>query len=257
MGKALHAGPAADPDFMTSLARGLAVLQSFSSVNTATISELSKATSLSRAAVRRCLHTLMKLGFAVSDEQRAYRLTPLVLTLGHSYLNSTPLAVSARRALEVLRERIGESCSLGMLDGTDIIYVARAAQARIMAIDIHVGTRLPAYCTSMGRVMLAYLPQNQLDGVLRKVKFERHTPKTVRSASELRGMLSEIREQGFAIVDQELEPGLRSIAVPVQSLQGDVIAALNVGTHAQRVPMRDLQTRILPELKKTANRLLA
>lgn len=245
-----------DPDFMTSFSRGLTVLQAFSTVEVASISELSKATGLSRAAVRRCLYTLAKLGFAVSEDQRSYRLTPLVLTLGHSYLSSTPLAVSARRALELLREQVGESCSLGMLDGLDIIYVARAAQARIMAIDIHVGTRLPAYCTSMGRVLLAHLPETQLDEVLRRIKFKAFTPKTVSSARELRERLAEVRAQGYAIVDQELEPGLRSVAVPVRSLQGEVIAALNVGTHAQRVTVRDLQMRILPALKKTASGLL-
>ncbi len=233
------------------------MLQAFGTVQTATIAEVSKVTKISRAAVRRCLYTLSKLGFALSDDERTYRLTPLVLTLGHSYLSSTPLAVTARRALEALRERIGESCSLGMLDGADVIYVARAAQARIMAIDIHVGTRLPAYCTSMGRVLLAHLPERELNLRLPKIKFAPFTSKTVLTARELQQRLLEVREQGYAIVDQELEVGLRSVAVPVRSLNGEVIAALNVGTHAQRVPMREIQTRILPELKKTARELLS
>ncbi len=233
------------------------MLQAFGTVQTATIAEVSKVTKISRAAVRRCLYTLSKLGFALSDDERTYRLTPLVLTLGHSYLSSTPLAVTARRALEALRERIGESCSLGMLDGADVIYVARAAQARIMAIDIHVGTRLPAYCTSMGRVLLAHLPERELNLRLPKIKFAPFTSKTVQTARELQQRLLEVREQGYAIVDQELEVGLRSVAVPVRSLNGEVIAALNVGTHAQRVPMREIQTRILPELKKTARELLS
>jgi IclR family pca regulon transcriptional regulator len=245
-----------DPNFMTSLARGLLVLQAFSQQKqNLSISQLSKRTGLSRASVRRCLHTLSKLGFAGSDDGRSFHLRPRVLTLGHSYLSSMPLASTAKPVLEHLSHILHESCSIASLDGFDVVYIARANVTRIMSIDLGVGSRLPAFCTSMGRVLLANLPAEELEGLLPRIEFVRYTDRTLTSVEKLRQVLSVVRRDGYAIVDQEMEIGLRSMAVPVHNQLGRVIAAINVGVHAQRVSVQDMQTRFLPYLRATAQEL--
>lgn len=245
-----------DPNFMTSLARGLLVLQAFSQQKQdLSISQLSKRTGLSRASVRRCLHTLSKLGFAGSDDGRSFHLRPRVLTLGHSYLSSMPLASTAKPVLEHLSQILHESCSIASLDGFDVVYIARANVTRIMSIDLGVGSRLPAFCTSMGRVLLANLPAEELEGLLPRIEFVRYTDRTLTSVEKLRQVLSIVRREGYAIVDQEMEIGLRSMAVPVHNQLGRVIAAINVGVHAQRVSIQDMQTRFLPYLRATAQEL--
>jgi IclR family transcriptional regulator, pca regulon regulatory protein len=245
-----------DPNFMTSLARGLLVLQAFSQQKqNLSISQLSKRTGLSRASVRRCLHTLSKLGFAGSDDGRSFHLRPRVLTLGHSYLSSMPLASTAKPVLEHLSHILHESCSIASLDGFDVVCIARANVTRIMSIDLGVGSRLPAFCTSMGRVLLANLPAEELDGLLPRIEFVRYTDRTLTSVEKLRQVLSVVRRDGYAIVDQEMEIGLRSMAVPVHNQLGRVIAAINVGVHAQRVSVQDMQTRFLPYLRATAQEL--
>jgi len=245
-----------DPNFMTSLARGLLVLQAFSQQKQdLSISQLSKKTGLSRASVRRCLHTLSKLGFAGSDDGRNFHLRPRVLTLGHSYLSSMPLASTAKPVLEHLSQILHESCSIASLDGLDVVYIARANVTRIMSIDLGVGSRLPAFCTSMGRVLLANLPAVELEGLLPRIEFVRYTERTLTTVEKLRQVLSIVRRDGYAIVDQEMEIGLRSMAVPVHNQLGRVIAAINVGVHAQRVSVQDMQTRCLPYLRATAQEL--
>jgi IclR family pca regulon transcriptional regulator len=245
-----------DPNFMTSLARGLAVIQAFSERKTQqTISHLSGKTGLSRAAVRRCLYTLVKLGFAGSDDGRHFFLRPRILALGHSYISSMPLATAAQPVLQHLSHLLHESCSIATLDGDDIVYIARVNVTRIMSIDLGVGSRLPASCTSMGRVLLANLPAEDLEAYLGRVKFTRYTERSITTAEKLRQMLGLVRRNGFAIVDQELEQGLRSLAVPIQSPNGRAVAALNVGTHAQRVSIQNLQTKFLPHLRAAAQEL--
>jgi IclR family pca regulon transcriptional regulator len=245
-----------DPNFMTSLARGLLVIQAFSeSKLQLSISQLSKKTGLSRASVRRCLHTLRKLGFAGTDDSRNFHLRPRVLTLGHSYLSSMPLSAAAQPILEHLSQILNESCSIALLDGVDIVYIARAKVARIVAIDLGVGTRLPAFCTSMGRVLLAHLSAEELEAVLPKIEFTRYTEKTITSVEKLRQALTTVRREGYAIIDQELELGLRSMAVPLASSAGRVVAAINVGAHGQRVSLQDMQTRFLPYLRAAAQKL--
>jgi IclR family pca regulon transcriptional regulator len=246
-----------DPNFMTSLARGLLVIQGFSQQSLhLSISQLSKRTGLSRASVRRCLHTLSKLGFVGSDDGRKFHLLPRVLALGHSYLSSVPLATVAQPVLERLSQILHESCSIALLDGIDIIYVARANVTRIMAIDLGVGTRLPAFCSSIGRVLLANLPLEEMDALLLRIEFTRYTDRTLTSVEQLRHVLLSVRRNGYAIVDQELEIGLRSMAVPVQNLMGRVVAAINVGAHGQRVSLQDMQTRFLPYLRAAAQELI-
>ena len=245
-----------DPNFMMSLARGLLVIQAFSERRLQlSISQLSKRTTLSRASVRRCLHTLSKLGFAGTDDGRSFYLRPRVLALGHSYLSSMPLATAAQPILEHLSQILHESCSIALLDGTEIVYVARAHVTRIMAIDLGVGTRLPAFCTSMGRVLLANLPPDELETVLPKIAFTRYTDRTVSSVEKLRQVLMTVRREGHAIIDQELELGLRSMAVPVRNPAGRVVAAINVGAHGQRVSIQDMRTRFLPYLRAAAQEL--
>ncbi|HKW57267.1 MAG TPA: IclR family transcriptional regulator C-terminal domain-containing protein [Candidatus Acidoferrum sp.] len=245
-----------DPNFMTSLARGLLVIQAFSSrKRQLAISQLSKKTGLSRASVRRCLYTLSKLGFAGSDDGRNFFLKPRILALGHSYLSSMPLATAAQPVLEHVSHILHESCSIATLDGVDIIYVARADVTRIMSIDLGVGSRLPGFCTSMGRVLLANLPPGELESVLQKIEFTRYTDRTVTSVEKLRQVLNVVRRDGHSIVDQELELGLRSMAVPIVNPTGRVVAALNVGGHAQRISVQDMQTRFLPHLRAAAQEL--
>jgi IclR family transcriptional regulator, pca regulon regulatory protein len=216
---------------------------------------LSKRTGLSRASVRRCLHTLSKLGFAGSEDGRNFFLRPRVLALGHSYLSSAPLAATAQPVLEQLSDILHESCSIGLLDGVDVIYIARANVTRIMAIDLGVGTRLPAFCTSMGRVLLANLPAEEMETLLSRIEFTRYTERTITSVEKLRHVLQAARRDGYAIIDQELELGLRSMAVPVQNRLGRVVAAINVGAHGQRVSVQDMQTRFLPYLRAAAHEL--
>jgi IclR family pca regulon transcriptional regulator len=245
-----------DPNFMTSLARGLAVIQAFSErQRELTVSQISAKTGFSRAAVRRCLYTLAKLGFAASDDSRHFHLRPRVLALGHSYISSMPLAAMAQPILENVSHILHESCSLATLDRTDIVYIARANVTRIMSIDLVVGSRLPAFCTSMGRVLMADLPVEKLDEFLARVEFKRYTVRTVVNAEKLRQILRLVQRNGYCIVDQELESGLRSMAVPIRDSSGRVVAALNVGAHAQRVSIQDLQVRFLPHLTSAAQEL--
>ncbi len=245
-----------DPNFMTSLARGLAVIQAFSQRRVPlTISQVSDKTGFSRAAVRRCLYTLTQLGFAGSDDRRHFYLRPRVLTLGHSYISSMPLASAAQPILEHVSHLLHESCSIATLDGPDIVYIARANVTRVMSIDLGVGSRLPAYCTSMGRVLLAHLSPEALETYLSRAEFSRRTERTIVDVNKLRQVLRLVRRNGYSLVDQELEAGVRSIAVPVQSAGGKVVAALNAGAHAQRVSAQDMQTNFLPHLQAAAQEL--
>ena len=244
-----------DPNFMTSLARGLAVIQAFSQRRHLTISQVSTTTGLSRAAVRRCLYTLAKLGFAGSDDNRHFFLRPRILALGHSYISSMPLATAAQPVLEHISHLLHESCSIATLDGTDIVYIARANVTRIMSIDLGVGSRLPAFCTSMGRAILASLPPEDLESLLARVQFKRFTERTIVSPAKLTLALRKVRRDGYSIIDQELEHGLRSMAVPIQNPSGKVVAALNIGAHAQRVSIQEMETKFLPQLRAAAQEL--
>jgi IclR family pca regulon transcriptional regulator len=245
-----------DPDYMTSLARGLAVIQAFSqSQQLLTTSQISSKTGFSRAAVRRCLYTLVKLSFAGSDDNRHFYLRPRVLTLGHSYLSSMPLAVAAQPILDHVSRVFRESCSIATLDGAEIVYIARANVTRIMSIDLGVGSRLPAFCTTMGRILLAHLPPEKLDDILEQMVFKKFTERTVVGADKLRQILRIVQRNGYSIIDQELEHGLRALAVPIRNPSGKVVGALNVGVHAQRVSIQDLQTRFLHHLKAAAHEL--
>lgn len=244
-----------DPSFMTSLARGLAVLRAFSDSRRAlTIAQISQKTGIPRAAVRRCLHTLKQLGYAEA-EMNNFSLRPKVLTLGYSYLSSTPLAVSSQPYLNNVSRALNESCSLAVMDEDEVLYIARSATSRVMSVALNAGSRLPAYCTSLGRVMLAHLEPAELDAYFAKTQLRPMTERTVVSQKKLRQILVAVRQNGYAINDEELELGLRSIAVPVRGASGRVLAALNVGAQASRVSTAQMEEEFLPVLQRGAQEL--
>jgi len=240
---------------MTSLARGLQVIRAFTEHRRElTMSQVSQATGLSRAAAGRCLHTLAALGY-VGLEGRRYSLRPRVLSLGHAYLASTPLTAHAQPVLDRVSARLHESCSVSMLEGEEIVYVGRSAETRILSITLMVGSRLPAYCTAMGQVLLAALDEASLDNFLAGARLVARTARTTTSPERLRRRLETVRRAGYALLDQELEAGVRSIAVPVAGRDGRVVAALNASGHALRVETRTLREVFLPVLREAAAEL--
>ena len=247
---------AGDPNFMTSLARGLLVIQAFTPQTPhMTISQLAAKTGLSRAAVRRCLYTLSKLGFAGVEEGSRYALRPRMLQLSNTYAASNPLSKAAQPILERMTTALHESFSVATLDGEDIVYIARSSSSRVMSDDLHIGSRLPAYCTSMGRVLLSFLPPEQLEHYLAHVKLVTYTARTVSSTDKLRVVFRNVRRQGYALVDQEYEIGLRSLAVPIYSSTGRVTATLNLSGSSPRMPVYEMQSRFLPHLRTAAAEL--
>jgi IclR family transcriptional regulator, pca regulon regulatory protein len=249
------AGGGRRTDFVQSLDRGLAVIRCFSSERPSlTLSEVAERTGLTRAAARRFLLTLQELGY-VGSTGRQFSLRPRVLALGYAYLSSFSVAQIAQPHLEDLAEELHESCSVSVLDGDDIVYVARASANRIMTIALTVGTRLPPYPTSMGRVLLAWLPPAEIDAILGRTSLRKLTEQTVVDPDELKQILATVRAQGWATVDQELEAGVRSVAVPIRDSSGKVVAAINASAHAARVPMRTLEKQFLPRLLDAARQI--
>ena len=246
-----------DPNFMTSLARGLAVIRGFSQQRRKmSIAQLSLRTGIPRAAVRRCLYTLAKLGYVQGEDGRMFALRPQILSLGHAYLSSVPLVMAAQPVLDQVSAAIHESCSLAIQDGDEILYVARSsASTRIMSIDLGVGSRLPANCTSMGRVLLAGLADDELAAFLRRVKLTPFTHRTIVQKDALADAIARVRRQQYAVVDQELEIGLRSIAVPVKDFRQRVAAAINVSVQATRVSVAEMEKTFLPALDAAAQEL--
>ncbi|MDP9443490.1 MAG: helix-turn-helix domain-containing protein [Actinomycetota bacterium] len=243
--------------FVQSLARGLAVIRVFGAASPElSLSDVARATGLTRAAARRFLLTLADLGYVRADGRR-FSLTARVLELGYAYLSSLPLPALAEPHLEWLVGEVGESSSMSVLDGDDVVYVARVPTSRIMTVAISVGTRFPAYATSMGRVLLADLPPPQLDAYLARVDLASFTERTVTDPQALRRAVDEVRDQGWAMVDQELEPGLRAIAAPVRGRDGSGQAAVNVSAHASRVSKVVARRRLLPALLEAVRRIEA
>ena len=243
------------PDFVQSLARGLAVIRAFdASQPEMTLSEVARRTDLTRAAARRFLLTLVELGYVRSDG-RVFALRPRVLELGYAFLSSLSLPEVAEPHLETLVADIHESASVSVLDGGDIVYVARVPTSRIMTVAITIGTRFPAYCTSMGRVLLAALDPQSLEEYLKDATLVRRTSKTLHTVDALRTELVKVRTNGYALVDQELEEGLRSVAVPLRDRTGDVVAAANVSLQANRGTVDWARREIVPKLRATAGRI--
>ncbi|MFK3984686.1 IclR family transcriptional regulator [Micromonospora sp. NPDC050397] len=243
------------PEFVQSLERGLAVIRAFDAVHPQlTLSEVARATGLTRAAARRFLLTLVELGYMRTDG-RLFSLRPRVLELGYAYLSSLSLPEVAQPHMEALVAQVHESCSMSVLDGDEVVYVARVPTKRIMAVAISVGTRFPAYATSMGRVLLAAQPADWLTGYLDTARLRPLTRRTITDPAKLRTALTRIGSQGFALVDQELEEGLRSLAAPIRGEDGSVIAALNVSAHASRGSSEVIRKELLPPLLATARRI--
>ncbi len=244
-----------DPDFMTSLARGLEVMRTLSqSSSELKMPEISKQTNLSRAVVRRCLYTLEELGY-VESNSLSFRLLPKVLSLGQSYYGAKALPQIAQPFLDQVHHETGESCSLAILDGQEVIYIARTTSRRIMNVSLNIGSRLPSFCTSLGRALLAHLSPEELRDYLSKETYQPLTAKTLTTISELTKEINQVAEDGYALVDQELEVGLRSLSVPVKNQLGSVIAAMNVGVSASRISNAHMRQIILPVLKNAAKLL--
>ncbi len=221
-------------DIMGGLAKGLSVIETFTAQRPRqSITEVSVASGLDRATTRRCLLTLAHLGYADYDG-KYFTLTPRILRLGTACLATMPLPQMVQPLLDQLSDRLGESSSVSILDGAEIVYVARAAQRKVMSIALMPGSRLPAFCTSMGRVMLAALPEPEARQLLEAAPLVARTRHTVTDIDALMSILGTVRAQGYALIDQEVELGLRSIAVPVINARGRTIAALNVGVPANQ-----------------------
>ena len=241
--------------FVQSLERGLAVLRVFGADAPAlTLADVARRAELSRATARRILHTLHALGYVAFDG-KLFELTPKVLDLGYAYLSSMHLADISQPTMEALSEQVHESVSIALLDGDDIVYVARVPTKRIMTIALGLGSRLPAHCTSLGRAILAHLAEAELACYLARVELAPRTERTITDRDELRVVLAEVRQRGWAIVDQELEDGVRSIAAPIRDRGGRVVAALNIGTQVSRVTLTQIRSTLVPALLDAAGQI--
>jgi len=238
--------------FVQSFARGLSVIRAFGpDAREMTLSEVADRTSLTRAAARRILLTLQQLGY-VAATGRKFFLTPRILDLGYSYLSTTPLWDLAEPYMEELVSRVHESSSASVLDGTDIVYILRVPTKKIMTISLSIGSRLPAYCTSMGRILLGGLSGEELDNILRKSDLKAITPHTVIDPARLKQIIRDDCAKGWSLVNQELEEGLVSLSVPIQDRTGRIVAAMNVSGQATRTSADEMVRTILPQLQRTA-----
>jgi IclR family transcriptional regulator, pca regulon regulatory protein len=244
-----------DKEFMATLAKGLAVLGCFGKQRPVmTLSQAALAANVSRATARRILRTLAELGY-VEQRGREFSLSPNILQLGFAYLATQNWIERAVPLMKDLSERVRESCSAAILQGTEVVYVARVPTRRIMSVGISVGSRLPAFHTAVGRVQLGFLDPSEVWRRLKSLRLEPMTPSTI---TDLQALFERIRDdhaQGFSIVDEELERGLRAIAVAIVDRQGEVVAALNLSTHSTRVTRNEMRDRFLPELRAVAARI--
>jgi IclR family pca regulon transcriptional regulator len=244
-------------EFVQSLERGLAVIRAFDREHPElTLTEVASATGVTRATARRFLLTLADLGYVRTDG-RLFSLSPRVLELGYAYLSSLSLPEVAEPHLEALVQEVNESSSVSVLDRGDVVYVARVPTSRIMTVAISVGTRFPAYATSMGRVLLAGLSDEDLDLYLAAVSLDRLTGRTVATPTALRTEVQRVRTQGWALVDQELEEGLRAVAAPIRDRNGRIVAAVNISAHASRTSLEAIRRDLIPPLLATAARISA
>jgi IclR family pca regulon transcriptional regulator len=243
------AQPGDDKEFMATLAKGLAVLGCFGRDRPKmTLSEAAAAANLSRATARRILRTLSELGY-VTQDGRQFTLSPNILKLGFAYLATQSWIDRAQPLMRELSERLGESCSAAVLEGNEIVYVARVPTRRIMSTVLSVGSRLPAFHTSLGRIQLGYLDEAEIWRRLKSQRIEAYTPSTITDLQALFDRVREDRAQGFSIVDEELERGLRSIAVAVEDRSGQAVGAINVSTHSARITRNEMRDIFLPALK--------
>jgi IclR family pca regulon transcriptional regulator len=245
-----------DADFVTALARGLSVMMALSEKRRRiSIAQVSHITGIPRAAARRSLHTLVKLGFVAMDEANLFYLRPRILSLSHSYLSASPLAMLSQPILDKLGEETGESCSLAVLDSDEIVYLARSSASRVISPSLNVGRRIPAYCTSIGRVLLAHLPQPELDAYLENLRLRPYTEHTVTDREELRAILVEARTGGYAFSREQIEPRLSSLAVPVRDASGQYVAGINVLLQGRPPSAQEAAERYFHPLNEAANAL--
>ncbi len=245
-----------DPDFVTALARGLAVLLALSDKKRRmSIAQVSHRTGIPRAAARRSLHTLEKLGFVAADDARHFYLRPRVLSFSHAYLSASPLAVLAQPILDRLGESLREACSVAILDGEEIVYLARSASSRIMSPSLNVGRRLPAYCTSIGQVLLAYLPSDEFADYVAHARFHPYTEHTLRNADRLRETLDTVRANGYAFASQQMEARLCTIAVPVRDSGGHYVAGINVILQGRLLSSSDMAEQFYRPLHEASMEL--
>jgi IclR family pca regulon transcriptional regulator len=246
---------AAESDFLEALARGLRVIEVFDQDHKQlTLSDVAKAVGLPRASVRRTLHTLVRLGYAELND-RLFRLKPRVLALARAYLQSNAVTDILQPALEQLSEDVNESCSAAVLDGADIMMIAHASPQRIIPVSGQIGFRVPAVASALGRVLLAALSDDELDAFLARNHPRKLTPSTILDKTALRRAILKVRKEGYALVDQEVEPGFCSIAVPLKKSDGRIIASLNIGVHSARTPMKAMNGAYLAKLRVLAGRL--
>ncbi|CAJ94968.1 DNA-binding transcriptional regulator, IclR family [Cupriavidus necator] len=241
--------------YVQSFARGLSVIRAFNAQHPAqTLTEIAQASGLTRAGARRILLTLVGLGYVQADG-RLFRLTPKILDLGFAYLTSMPFWNLAEPIMETLSQQVHESCSISVLDGTEIVYVLRVPARKIMTINLSIGSRLPAYCSSMGRVLLAGLAEPELDSVLRATDLRARTSRTVTDVDALKAIVADIRKRGWALNDQELEEGLVSLAAPIRNRAGHTIAAINISGQANRTSAQEMLERFLPPLLEASEKI--
>ena len=241
--------------YVQSFARGLEVIRSFSAfAPRQTLTEVAGRSGLSRAGARRILLTLQTLGYVESDG-RIFSLTPRILDLGFAYLSSMPIWNLAEPVMHELVEQIKESCSAAVLEGTDIVYVLRVPTQKIMSISLGVGSRLPAYCTSMGRMLLSALPEEEMMRRLQVAHPTARTKHTVTDIKELTARITQVRKQGWSLVNQELEEGLVSMAAPITNRAGQAVAALNISGQANRTSAKAMQDTMLPQLLAAAQQI--
>jgi IclR family transcriptional regulator, pca regulon regulatory protein len=246
-----------DPNFMLSLARGIEVLRAFEGQPSLTVADASRATGLSRQSAGRCLHTLVQLGY-VREIHGRFSLTARLLPLACGFITSTPLVSASQAVVNGLRDRIGQTCSVATIDPADldrIIYIARAEQNQIIAAPLMVGSTLPSHCTSMGRVLLAAMPDTARECWLKRAGLGARTKRTITNAEVLAAELRQVAEQRFSLVEEELSPELRALSVPVHDRAGNIIAALNIATFSTVESREAMLQAYLPELRAAASQL--
>lgn len=250
-------GPVPGDSYVQSFARGLQVIRSFSAqAPRQTLSDVAAATGLTRAGARRILLTLQTLGY-VENDGRLFALTPRILDLGFAYLSSMPIWSLAEPELEALARQVQESCSIAVLDGTDVVYVMRVPVQKIMRVTLGVGSRLPAWCTSMGRLLLGGLPPEQARERLAASQIQAFTRHTLTDPAAIEARIAQARRQGWTLTNQELEEGMISIAAPIVDRAGRVVAALNISGQANRTSAKVMQDTMLPPLQAAAQRISA
>lgn len=242
-------------DIVGSLERGLAVVEILAAhPDGMTLTEMAEAAGLTRAGARRFLLTLAATGYATQAGRR-FSLSPKLISVARSWLAGSSLWTYAEPFMREVSTALNESCSAAVLSGTDVVYVARIPGRHILSVGLHVGTRLPAYCTSMGRVLLSGLAPEESTALLSASDIRALTPKTITDRSLLAKAIGEAGESGYAIVDEELELGLRSIAVPLHDRSGAVVAAINVSTQSARMSVDEMRSGFLPLLMNAAARI--